>query len=132
MSIATKKGDKGKTSLIGGRRISKGDPRVEAYGALDELGSVMGFARSICRYEKVAAATKAIQKELFTVSASLVATTTASIPGDARHRSTTCWIIGRPARVASGLPGKRTESYRAGMMAMQSMAVLLLSPRYSW
>jgi len=71
MSIATKKGDAGQTSLVGGKRVSKGDPRVEAYGALDELGSVMGFARSICRDPKVAEATKAIQKELFTVSASL-------------------------------------------------------------
>jgi cob(I)alamin adenosyltransferase len=71
MGISTKKGDKGQTGLIGGRRVSKGDLRVETYGTLDELGSVMGFARSICRHEKVAEATKAIQKELFTVSASL-------------------------------------------------------------
>ena len=71
MGISTKKGDKGQTSLIGGRRVTKGDLRVEAYGTLDELGSVMGFARSICEHEKVAEATKAIQKELFTVSASL-------------------------------------------------------------
>jgi cob(I)alamin adenosyltransferase len=71
MTIATKKGDRGKTSLVGGERVSKADLRVEAYGTLDELGSVMGFARSICEHEKVAAATKAIQKELFTVSAAL-------------------------------------------------------------
>ncbi len=71
MSIATKTGDKGQTSLVGGQRVSKSDPRVETYGTLDELGSVMGFARSICKNEKVAQATKAIQKDLFTVSASL-------------------------------------------------------------
>ena len=71
MSIATKTGDKGHTSLVGGSRVSKGDMRVEAYGTLDELGAVLGFARSICRHEKVAEATKQIQKELFTVSASL-------------------------------------------------------------
>ena len=71
MSIATKKGDTGETSLVGGERVSKGGLRVEAYGSLDELGSAMGFARSICRHEKVAEATKAIQKELFGVSASL-------------------------------------------------------------
>lgn len=71
MSIATKKGDKGETHLVGGERVSKGDLRVEAYGTLDELGSSMGFARSICPHEGVAAATKEIQKELFTVSASL-------------------------------------------------------------
>ena len=47
MSIATKHGDKGQTALIGGRRVSKADLRVEAYGTIDELNSVMGFARSI-------------------------------------------------------------------------------------
>ena len=71
MSIATKTGDGGQTSLIGGARVSKGASRVEAYGVLDELGSAMGFARSICRNADVAEATKAIQKELFTVSASV-------------------------------------------------------------
>ncbi len=81
MSIATKKGDKGQTSLIGGRRVSKGDLRVETYGTLDELGSVMGFSRSICELENVAEATKAIQKELFTVSASL-ATSTSGTSGE--------------------------------------------------
>jgi cob(I)alamin adenosyltransferase len=70
-SISTKTGDKGETGLIGGRRVSKADPRIEAYGSLDELGSVLGFARSICRTERVREATKRIQKELFTVSASL-------------------------------------------------------------
>ena len=81
MGISTKKGDRGQTSLIGGRRVSKGDLRVETYGTLDELGSVMGFARSICEHEKVAGATKAIQKELFTISASL-ATSTSGTSGE--------------------------------------------------
>ena len=71
MSISTRKGDDGKTNLVGGRRVSKADARVEAYGCLDELSSTMGFARSICTNEKVCEATKAIQKELFTVSAAL-------------------------------------------------------------
>jgi cob(I)alamin adenosyltransferase len=71
MSISTKTGDGGETGLIGGRRVSKGDLRIEAYGAVDELGSVLGFARSICGIEKIREATKEIQKELFTMSASL-------------------------------------------------------------
>jgi cob(I)alamin adenosyltransferase len=71
MSISTKTGDSGETGLIGGKRVSKGDFRIEAYGAIDELGSVLGFARSICGNEKIREATKTIQKELFTVSASL-------------------------------------------------------------
>jgi cob(I)alamin adenosyltransferase len=71
MSISTKTGDKGETGLIGGKRVSKGDFRIEAYGSIDELGSVLGFARSLCGNEKVREATKRIQKQLFTVSGSL-------------------------------------------------------------
>jgi cob(I)alamin adenosyltransferase len=68
MSIATKQGDAGETGLIGGERVSKASLRVEAYGTIDELGSLMGFARSICDDEEVRALTKEIQRELFAVS----------------------------------------------------------------
>lgn len=37
MKIYTKKGDRGTTSLAGGARVAKDDPRVEAYGTIDEL-----------------------------------------------------------------------------------------------
>ncbi len=73
MSITTKHGDTGQTSLIGGMRVSKGDLQVEAWGSIDELISVMGFARSICEDAEVRDLTKAIQRELFAVS-SVVAT----------------------------------------------------------
>jgi cob(I)alamin adenosyltransferase len=68
MSIATKHGDKGKTGLIGGERVSKADPRVEAYGTIDELTSAMGLARAICDDAEARELTKAIQRELFVVS----------------------------------------------------------------
>ena len=71
MSIATKHGDAGETGLIGGERVSKADLRVEAYGTIDELTSVMGFARSICEDEEVSGLTKNIQRELFAVSGSV-------------------------------------------------------------
>ena len=71
MSISTKTGDAGETGLIGGNRVSKGDLRIEAYGTIDELGSVLGFARSICANAKIREATKTIQKELFAVSAAI-------------------------------------------------------------
>jgi cob(I)alamin adenosyltransferase len=71
MSIATKTGDEGETGLVGGLRVSKAHPRVEAYGAIDELTSALGFARSICRSAKVNDATKTIQKELFTLGGAL-------------------------------------------------------------
>jgi cob(I)alamin adenosyltransferase len=68
MSITTKQGDAGRTGLIGGERVSKADARVEAYGTIDELGSSLGFARSICSDEEVKTLTKEIQRELFAVS----------------------------------------------------------------
>ena len=57
MSIATKQGDKGQTSLPGGPRVSKADLRVEAYGTIDELNAALGFARSICRNADICART---------------------------------------------------------------------------
>ncbi len=71
MSISTKGGDQGQTSLAGNLRVSKGDLRVEAFGTVDELNSSMGFARSICDDHEICGLTKSIQRELFTVSAAL-------------------------------------------------------------
>ena len=71
MSIATKAGDAGETGLIGGERVSKADLRVEAYGTIDELTSMIGFARSICEDEEVRELSKSIQRELFAVSGSV-------------------------------------------------------------
>jgi len=65
MSIATKRGDAGQTSLVGGVRVSKSELRVEAYGTIDELISAMGFARSICEDTEVREIVKGIQRELF-------------------------------------------------------------------
>ena len=45
MKIYTKNGDRGKTSLIGGKKVSKHDLQVEAYGSIDELNSFMGLLK---------------------------------------------------------------------------------------
>jgi cob(I)alamin adenosyltransferase len=71
MSIATKRGDGGQTGLVGDVRVSKSNLRVEAYGTVDELNSLLGFARSICNDAEIAELTKSIQKELFQVGAAL-------------------------------------------------------------
>jgi cob(I)alamin adenosyltransferase len=47
MKIYTKTGDKGKTSLATGKRVSKSDLRLEAYGTADELNSYVGLVRSL-------------------------------------------------------------------------------------
>jgi len=73
MSIATKRGDGGQTSLVGGVRVSKAHPRVECYGTVDELISQMGFARSICQDAEIRERTKAIQRELYKVGSAIAA-----------------------------------------------------------
>jgi cob(I)alamin adenosyltransferase len=71
MSIATKRGDGGKTGLAGGIRVSKSNIRVEAYGTVDELNAAMGLARSFCEDQDLRTKTAAIQKELFRVGSAL-------------------------------------------------------------
>jgi len=73
MSITTKGGDRGETSLPGGARVSKANPRVEAYGTVDELISTLGFARALCPDAEIRGLTKQIQKELFSVGGALAA-----------------------------------------------------------
>ena len=71
MSIATKRGDGGQTGLAGGIRVSKSCLRVEAYGTVDELNSVLGIARSQCQDADLRDRTKLIQRELFRIGSGL-------------------------------------------------------------
>ena len=71
MSIATTRGDGGQTGLAGGIRISKADQRVETYGTVDELNTVLGFARSICTNKGIRDWTEAIQRSLFRLGSAL-------------------------------------------------------------
>jgi len=50
--IYTRKGDDGSTGLVGGARVAKDCLRVEAYGELDELNSIVGFARTLAEEHK--------------------------------------------------------------------------------
>jgi cob(I)alamin adenosyltransferase len=71
MSIATKTGDEGETSLMYGRRVPKTDSRVDAYGCVDELNSALGMARAAAGNPSLAEQILAIQKELVTVMGEL-------------------------------------------------------------
>ena len=64
MSIVTKTGDKGETSLMYGHRVSKGDPRVDAYGCIDELTAALGLARSVSTDKFISDEILAVQKDL--------------------------------------------------------------------
>jgi cob(I)alamin adenosyltransferase len=50
--VYTRAGDDGKTALLGGKRVPKDHPRVEAYGCLDELNSIAGLCRAAVAAEK--------------------------------------------------------------------------------
>jgi cob(I)alamin adenosyltransferase len=71
MSIATKTGDKGETSLMYGRRVSKGDARVDAYGCIDELTAALGLARSIATDKFISGEILAAQKDLIVLMGEL-------------------------------------------------------------
>jgi cob(I)alamin adenosyltransferase len=64
MSIVTKTGDDGTTALMYNRRVAKDHPRVEAYGAVDELNAALGLARAAAPSEGVGEPVEAIQKDL--------------------------------------------------------------------
>ena len=70
--IYTKTGDKGSTRLASGQSVSKTDPRVEAYGAVDELNAVIGVARLHSgQNDRIDAMLARIQNELFDLGADL-------------------------------------------------------------
>lgn len=74
MKLYTKSGDKGKTSLIGGKRVPKYDTRVECYGTIDELNSFVGVTLQYVQGEKlskVKAELEEIQQFLFDVGTDL-------------------------------------------------------------
>ena len=71
MSIVTKTGDDGETSLMYGRRLPKNNPRSEAYGAVDELSAALGLARANCNDKFVSEQIFAVQKELINVMGEL-------------------------------------------------------------
>lgn len=71
MKIYTKTGDRGETGLFGGTRVLKSDPRVEAYGDVDELNSVLGVVRTERFDDAVDDLLGLVQRELFDVGAEL-------------------------------------------------------------
>ena len=71
MSIVTKTGDEGETSLMYGRRLPKNNPRSEAYGAVDELTAALGLARASCNDGVVTDQIFAVQKDLINVMGEL-------------------------------------------------------------
>src|SRR5947207_1230010 len=74
MSIYTRTGDKGKTSLFDGTRVLKSDVRVDTYGTVDELNSSLGVVRAFLspgKHTIIAKTVEMIQHDLFEIGAAL-------------------------------------------------------------
>jgi cob(I)alamin adenosyltransferase len=80
LKIYTKTGDKGETGLIGGRRVRKNEPHVEAYGDVDELNAALGAVEAPALSSQLTA----VQKELFVVGAILAGQKGAQAPAPER------------------------------------------------
>lgn len=76
MKFSTK-GDGGETSLLGGQRVPKYDPRPETYGVLDEASSALGVARATTKNQKIRDIILSVQKDLLIMGAEL-----SSVPED--------------------------------------------------
>ncbi len=74
MKITTKKGDKGRTSLLDKRRrVSKTNIRKEVNGTLDEVNSALGLARATCEIKRIGALILRLQEEIFLIGSEVAA-----------------------------------------------------------
>lgn len=71
VKVYTKSGDEGETSLYSGGRVAKDHPRIEAYGTVDELNSVLGLLSTEPMPEVVIGRIREIQSALFSIGSSL-------------------------------------------------------------
>jgi len=78
--VYTRGGDQGETSLVGGARVSKASARVESYGDVDELNSIIGLARAGLQDPEVDESLGLIQNDLFTVAADLASPMSVEVP----------------------------------------------------
>lgn len=81
MKIYTRTGDQGETSLFGGARVAKNDPRIEAYGTVDELNSFIGVARTTPIPADTDHILDQVQHDLFEIGAHLASPGTSRFPG---------------------------------------------------
>lgn len=86
MRIYTRTGDRGQTGLFGGGRVSKADPRVEAYGAVDELNAFLGWAATLLRHLPLEQELQTLQSDLLVLGADLATPPDAAPAAAARTR----------------------------------------------
>ena len=102
MKIYTRTGDTGQTALFGGKRVSKDDARIEAYGTVDELNSHLGVVLAMDRDTQLLA----VQRDLFEIGAHLAS------PGTSRF---------------TGVPASRIEDLERSIDVMEAALTPLKS-----
>jgi cob(I)alamin adenosyltransferase len=119
--IYTKLGDGGETDLGDRSRVAKTDPRIEAYGDVDELGAHLGYALTLAGLpEATAAWLRRIQNDLFDLGADL------AVPGgDARER-----LRVAPEQVA--WLEQRCDEVNAGLEPLRSFVLSGGTPAAAW
>ena len=80
MKIYSKKGDKGKTSLIGGKVVDKHNLSVDAYGTIDELNSFTGLLKDYIKDDKITVVLNNIQLKLFSIGSLLASAENQNMP----------------------------------------------------
>src|SRR5690349_7315914 len=78
--VYTRKGDKGDTGLVDGSRVSKASLRVDAYGDVDELNSLLGLVRVKLNDGEIDGVLGVIQNDLFIVGADLASPLAIAVP----------------------------------------------------
>lgn len=103
MKLYTKHGDDGSTGLIGGTRVPKNDPRVAAYGDVDETNAALGVVIAGCNDDETIVMLRHIQAELFVLGSEL-ATPAGEQPrfqiGESHVKQLERWIDAASAEVA--------------------------------
>ena len=99
MKIYTRRGDGGETALFGAGRTRKDDPRVEAYGTVDELNAAIGAAIMHVTGAATRARLGLLQSDLFAIGAHLATPP----PREGRPRARAAGASGRPGRRNGGV-----------------------------
>ncbi len=123
VKIYTKTGDQGETGLFGGRRVGKNDPRVMAYGEVDELNALLGLAEARIEDTGVSLVIRGLQADLFTLGADL-ATPEAEHTAALRLDEESCRRLeGLIDRYDAGLPALKTFILPGGTKAAATLQV---------